>query len=156
MRKLLIGVIFTIMALAGMVGTSAAASASTVPVVYAAQDNAWHAYIKPGSFYFGNGGAPFITNLTWKSWGTGSAWGTGKLWTQKPGCTPNYKCPYSSRWTGVYLSVVRLHGSTRYYARMAAEFFTSGKARWVAGWFPHYNCGGCVAVWQFPAVFPYL
>jgi hypothetical protein len=39
-------------------------------------------------------------------------------------------------------------------ARMAAEFFVSGKARWVVGWFGIR--GGTVPYWQFPAVFPYL
>jgi hypothetical protein len=37
---------------------------------------------------------------------------------------------------------------------MAVEFFVSGKARWVAGWFGIY--GGTVPYWRFPAVFPYL
>ena len=138
--------------LAGPVTT---ASASTTPVVYAAHLDPWHGYVRPGYFIFGNGGAPEISNLTWKSWGSGSAWGTGKLWTQKPGCsTASYKCPYSPRWVGVYLSTVRTHNGVRYYARMAVEFFVSGKARWVTGWFaPH---GGTTPYWGFPAVFPYL
>ena len=96
------------------------------------------------------------SNLTWKSWGSGSAWGTGKLWTQKPGCSPSYKCAYYSRWAGVYLSTVRWHNGVRYYARMAIEFFVSGKARWVVGWYPHYNCPGCSAFWGFPLVWPYF
>ena len=36
----------------------------------------------------------------------------------------------------------------------AVEFFVSGKARWVTGWFGTY--GGTMPYWQFPAVFPYL
>jgi hypothetical protein len=154
-RKLLaaaaiLGIAFSVAATA-----EGAASASTVPVVYAAHIDSWHGYVKPGSFGFGNGGAPYITQLKWTSWGSGSAWGTGKLWTQKPGCSPSYQCPYSSRWIGLYLSTVKTHGSTRYYARMAAKLFVSGKARWVVGWFPRYE-GGTMPVWQFPAVFPYL
>ena len=153
-RKLLaaaaiLGIAFSVAATA-----EGAASASTVPVVYAAHIDSWHGYVKPGSFGFGNGGAPFITQLKWKSWGSGSAWGTGKLWTQKPGCSPSYKCAYSSRWVGLYLSTVRTHGSVKYYARMAVEFFVSGKARWVPGWFGIH--GGTAPYWQFPAVFPYL
>jgi hypothetical protein len=105
-------------------------------------------------FFFGNGGAPYFTALQWKSWNSGSAWGTGKLWTQKPGCSPSYKCTFSSRWVGVDLSTVRTHNGVRYYARMAVEFFVSGKAHWVTGWFGIH--GGTVPDWQFPAVFPYL
>ena len=37
---------------------------------------------------------------------------------------------------------------------MAVEFFVSGKARWVTGWFGVH--GGTVPYWGFPAVFPYL
>ena len=60
----------------------------------------------------------------------------------------------ASRWAGVYLSTVRTHNGVKYYARMAVEFFVSGKARWVPGWFRTH--GGTVPYWQFPAVFPYL
>jgi hypothetical protein len=150
------GAALVLAALAGSASGAGAASAATTPVVYAAHLDGWHGYVKPGSFYFGNGGAPYFTNLTWKSWGSKSAWGTGKLWTQKPGCAPSYKCPFYSRWVGVYLNTVRAHGSARYYARMAIEFFVSGKARWVVGWYPHYNCSGCAAFWGFPLVWPYF
>ena len=81
--------------------------------------------------------------------------GDGRLWTQKPGCSPSYKCPYYSRWVGVYLNTVRWHNGVRYYARMAVEFYYAGKWRWDVGWFPRY-LGGTMPVWLFPAVFPYL
>jgi hypothetical protein len=126
-----------------------AANASTVPVVYAANANTWHAYVRPGHFFFGNGGAPFFTQLRWSSWNGTSAWAEGKLWAQKPGCSPSYKCPYYSRWAGVYLNTVRWHDGTRYYARMAVKFWYAGKWRWDTGWFK----GG---YWVFPLVFPYL
>lgn len=154
-RNLLAAVAVLAAVLAGTSLTQAA-HASTVPVVYATHNDGWHGYVKPGTIYFGNGGSPVISNLTWHSWRQDSAWGTGRLWTQTPGCTPSYKCAYHFRWTGVYLSVVRLHNGRRYFARMAVEFFVSGKARWDVGWFPHYNCSGCTAVWRFPAVWPYL
>jgi hypothetical protein len=77
-----------------------AANASTVPVVYAANANGWHAYVKPGHLYFGNGGAPYIAQLHWSTWNGTSAWATGKLWAQKPRCSPSYKCRYYSRWAG--------------------------------------------------------
>ena len=117
-------------------------------------NNGWHAYTKPSSFYFGNGSAPYFTGPHWTSWGSKSAWATGRLWTQKPGCSPSYKCAYSSRWVGVYLNTVRTHGAARYYARMAIEFKNGGKMHWVVGRFGIH--GGTVPWWQFPAVFPYL
>jgi hypothetical protein len=52
-RRLLAGAV-----LAGTVFSGAVfgggAGASTAPVVYAAHNDGWHAYTKPGSFYFGN------------------------------------------------------------------------------------------------------
>jgi hypothetical protein len=154
-RKLLAGAAILGMAFSVAATAEGAASASAVPVMYAAHNDGWHGYVKPGTIDFGNGGSPFITQLTWKSWGSGSAWGTGKLWTQKPGCSPSYKCAYSSRWVGLYLSTVRTHGSVKYYARMAAELFVSGKARWEVGWLRTYP-GATVPMWQFPLVYPYL
>ena len=153
-RRLLAGAVVAGTVLSGAVLGASAAGASIAPVVYAAHNNGWHAYTKPGSFYFGNGSAPYFTGLHWTSWGSKSAWATGRLWTQKPGCSPSYKCAYSSRWVGVYLNTVRTHGATRYYARMAVEFKNSGKMRWVVGWFGTH--GGTVPWWQFPAVWPYL
>jgi len=149
-RKLLAGAVITGMALTGAATGAGAASASTVPVVYAADTNAWHASVEPGRFYFGQGGAPYLTQLHWTSWNGTSAWGTGKLWAEKPGCTtPSYECPASSRWAGVYLNTVRRHNGTRYYARMAVRFFYAGKWRWSIGWLRN-------GFWVFPPVFPYL
>ena len=153
-RRLLAGTVLAGTVLSGAVLGASAAGASTAPVVYAAHNYGWHAYTKPGSFYFGNGGAPYFSGLHWTSWGSKSAWATGRLWTQKPGCSPSYKCAFSSRWAGVHLNMVRTHGVTRYYARMAVEFKNGGKMRWVVGWFGIH--GGTVPWWQFPAVFPYL
>lgn len=146
-KKILAGTAILGMFLSGAVTGAGAASASTVPVVYG--DNGWHGYVKPGSIYFGNGGAPFFTQMHWTSWNGTGAWATGKLWTEKFGCSPSYKCPHYSQWVGVYLSTVRAHDGTRYYARMAAEFWYAGKWRWSAGWIEN-------GYWAFPAVFPYL
>lgn len=68
-------------------------NASTIPVVYAAKADGWHAYVKPAAIYFGQGGAPFLAQLHWSPWNGTSAWATGKLLTQKLGCSPSYKCP---------------------------------------------------------------
>jgi hypothetical protein len=148
-HKIASGLIIAIaLVVAGSIGINAA-NASTVPVVYAANANGWHASVKPGHFYFGNGGAPYITRLRWSSWNGTSAWATGKLWAQKPGCSPSYKCRYYSRWAGVYLNTVRWHNGTRYYARMAVRFWYAGKWRWDAG---RFRSG----YWVFPLVFPYF
>ena len=142
--------LITVMALLAVGGIGVtAANASTVPVVYAANANGWHAYVKPGHFYFGNGGAPYITKLRWSSWNGTSARATGKLWAQKPGCSPSYKCRYYSRRAGVYLSTIRWHNGVWYYARMAVKFWYAGKWRWDVGWFKS-------GYWVFPPVFPFL
>ena len=154
-RKLLVGAAIFGMAFSVAAAGEGAASASAVPVVYAAHNDGWHGYVKPGSFGFGNGGAPYITQLKWKSWGSRSAWGTGRLWIENSGCSPSYKCGYSSRWVGLYLSTIRTQGSVKYYARMAAELFVSGKARWEVGWLKIYPRAK-VPMWQFPLVYPYL
>ena len=137
------------MAFSGSVIEAAAANASTTPVVYAANNNGWDAHMKPGNFYFGNGGAPFFTNLRWTSWNGTSAWATGKMWTETPGCSPSYKCMYYSRWVGVYLNMIRWHNGIRYYARMAVEFRQAGRWHWDTGWLQ----GG---YWVFPLTWPYL
>jgi hypothetical protein len=72
-RKLLVAATALGVLLSGAAISGGAASASTTPVVYGTSLNGWHAYVKPARIYFGNGAAPFITNLTWKSWGPGSA-----------------------------------------------------------------------------------
>jgi len=153
-RKLLAGATILGMAFSAAAIGEGTADASTVPVVYAAHNNGWHAYVKPGYFYFGNGAAPYFTGLHWTSWNSASAWATGRLWTQKPGCSPSYKCPYYSRWVGVYLNTVRWHNGVRYYARMAVKFRYAGKFRWDVGWFGYHK--GTMPWWLFPAVFPYL
>jgi len=66
-RRLLAGAAILGMAFSGAAIAGGTADASTVPVVYAARADGWHAYVKPGSFFFGNGGAPYFTGLHWTS-----------------------------------------------------------------------------------------
>ena len=147
--KILAGAAILGMAFSGAAIGGEAANARTVPVVYAANADGWHAHVKPAAIYFGQGGAPFLAQLHWSSWNGNSAWATGKLWTQKPGCSPSYQCPYYSRWAGVYLTTIRWHNGTRYYARMAVKFWYGGKWRWDGGWLRN-------GFWTFPVAFPYL
>ena len=142
-RRLLAGGVLAGLLLSGAVVAEGSASAATTPVLYSANNLPWSASRHPLSFVFGNGGSPYFTNLTWKSWGSGSTWGTGKVWTQKAGCSPSYKCAYTSRWVGVYLSVVKTHNGTRYYSKMSVELSVSGKLRWESGtyqsgWWGHF------------------
>ena len=155
-KRFVVGAVALGAVLCGTVAVQSAASAGTVPVVYAAHIDGWHPYVKPGNFYFGNGGAPQLSNLSWKSWSSTSAWGTGKLWTQRPGCTPSYKCAFTSRWVGVSLTTVRVHGSQRYYARMAIEYWNAGAWHWAAGWLLYPFAGATVPFWIFPVVWPYF
>ncbi len=77
--KILAGAAILGMAFSGAAIGGGAADASTVPVVYAANANGWHASVKPTVIYFGQGGAPFLAQLHWSSWNGTSAWATGKL-----------------------------------------------------------------------------
>jgi hypothetical protein len=148
-KKILAGAAILGMALSVSAVEGGAARASTVPVVYA-DANPWQVSVEPGRFYFGQGGAPYLTGLRWTSWNGASAWATGRLRLQEPGCTPPvYECPFSSRWVGVYLNTTRWHDGTRYYARMAAEFWYAGKWRWDVGWFTS-------GFWTFSLTYPYL
>jgi len=156
-RKLALAAGIGLAALAGPIAGAGMASASTSPVVYGAHLDPWHAYVKPATFYFGNGAAPRITNLTWKSWGSNSAWGTGKIWTIKAGCSPSYKCSFSSRWVGMYLSDPKYHGKTRYYDKMSVELSVGGKMRWETGYYGIFYPGATAPYWEkFPNVWPYL
>ena len=149
-RRILAGAAILGLALSGAALAGGAAEASTVPVVYSANADGWHGYVRPGIIYFGQGGAPFLAKLHWSSWTGTSAQATATLWAQKPGCSlASYKCPYSSRWAAVSLTAVRLHHGTRYFARMAVRFWYGGKWRCDVGWLQN-------GYWAFPLVFPYL
>jgi hypothetical protein len=148
-KKVLAGVAIACMALSGAVITGGPAEASTVPVVYSANADGWHGYVRPATIYFGQGGAPILADLHWSWWNGASAWATGRLRIQQPGCSPSYKCPYYSRPVAVSLNTVRWHTGTRYYARMEVRFWYAGKWRWDTGWLRN-------GYWVFPATFPYL
>lgn len=66
-RRLLAGAVLLGTVLAGAAFAEGSASANSAPVVYAARNNGWHGYTRPGTFFFGNGGAPYFTALQWKS-----------------------------------------------------------------------------------------
>jgi hypothetical protein len=93
------------------------------------RDDGWaHPTREPAGFYFGNGGAPYLT-LTWKAWGDDSAFAEGWLWTMARSCTPAYECPYHRRWVNIWLDRPRDHDGREYFTRMDAEFYHDGKVR---------------------------
>jgi hypothetical protein len=62
-KKILAGAAILAVALPGSALGTAAANASTVPVVYSAQADGWHGYVKPSAIDFGQGGAPLSVKL---------------------------------------------------------------------------------------------
>src|ERR1700748_401502 len=93
-RRLLAGGVLAGLLLSGAVVAEGSASAATTPVLYSANNLPWSASRHPSRFVFGNGGSPYFTNLTWKSWGSGSAWGTRQVWAQKGRGRPGLKWAY--------------------------------------------------------------
>ena len=55
---------------------------------------------------------------------------------------------------GVYLSVPRYHGSTRYYGKMSVELSVGGHLKWETGYFTAPK--GLTSYWKFPLIWPYL
>ena len=68
-RRLLAGGVLAGLLLSGAVVAEGSANAATTPVLYSANNLPWSASRHPSSFVFGNGGSPYFTDLTWKSWG---------------------------------------------------------------------------------------
>ena len=107
----------------------AAAATATAKTVVDSKDDLWQDMtVKPEKISFGNGGSPFITNLTWHSWTATTAYGEGKLHVQKPCNLPSYECTaYSVRWASVRLTSTKLHNGRPYFSKMAIVFYRSGK-----------------------------
>jgi hypothetical protein len=105
--------------------TTAPALADTPPPTKVqAQPTGWVGMsVKPRNIQFGQGGKPFMTNLTWAWWHTSNAWASGKLWTIKPNCFPLSNCTYNSWKAAVYLYTVKVHGSLHYFYNMAVRFY---------------------------------
>lgn len=114
-------------ALLGTLGLSTGASAAVTPVMDAHVTGWTHMVRTPASIEIGQGGAPFITRLTWQHWGGTWAGGTGKLYVQRnPNCTPSYLCPYATWNVKVWLHRVITHRGTAVFSRMRWTYGRAG------------------------------
>jgi hypothetical protein len=149
----------TVPASASAQSTTAPALASTPPPTKVqANLTGWAGMsVKPRNIYFGQGGAPYITNLAWSYWHNGAnARAAGRLHVQaNPKCHPSYRCPYTTRYVSVYLDTMKTHGSLHYFYNMAVRFYHAGAWHRLVGAFKPLP-GATAPFWIFPAVWPYL
>jgi len=85
---------------------------------------------RPADFYFGQGAAPYITGMHWRTWSGTGAYGTGRLHIEQVLCSPTAApgCTKASvRWVSVGLSKVRTHSGKRYFAAMTVKFYSKGR-----------------------------
>ena len=113
--------------LLGTLGLSTGASAAVTPVMDA-HDNGWsHMVRSPHMVNIGNGGAPFITRLTWQHWGGAGADGTGKLYVQhNPRCEPTYRCRNDVYNVRVWMHRVITHRGSEVFSRMRWTYGRAG------------------------------
>jgi hypothetical protein len=134
-----------------------AASAATTVRVYSNNQGFAGSTVRPANMYFGNGGADFITNLHWSYWDGSHAWASGRVWVLKSfTCHPIANCPYASHYITVYLTVVRVHGTTRYFDDMTVKFWHNGAWHRQTGVFKIPTGGATVPSWVFPNSWPFL
>jgi hypothetical protein len=148
--KLLAGAVLAALALSVSAATPAMAS-TPVTKVQALKMFGWNGMsVKPADFYFGNGGAPYITNVKWNYWrnGANAYAATATLYQQaNPNCSPSYKCPYTHEHATVYLYTVKVHGSLHYFYNMSIRYRLNHHDRHAV---LEYKAAG----WNFPAA-PY-
>ena len=106
---------------------SSAAPNPKLPVVTSRADGWMHPAQRPGLIAFGNGGAPYFTHLTWKSWTASSAYAQGTLRTMSATCAPAVSCPYHWRWASVWLHNPVNHGGRLYFGQMTVRYHRNGK-----------------------------
>jgi hypothetical protein len=140
----------------GLTTTAPALANTPPPTKVQAQPTGWAGMsVKPRVIQFGQGGKPFMTNLTWSWWHTSNAWASGKLWTIKPNCFPLSNCTYNSWKATVYLYTVKVHGSLHYFYNMAVRFYRNGAWHRQVGAFK-IRPGARVPSWVFPNAWPYF
>lgn len=143
MHKLLRGVVITILALAGMIGVStAAANASTVPVLYNNAAGWSDPTVKPAWVLIGQGGSPGAHTWYWNTWNSTTAKSTGTLWVDN--CVPNCasgKESYHKLYVTLYW--VKSHNGHPYFYAMS--WYTPGYKlpghRYTTTWL-HVNSNG--------------
>jgi hypothetical protein len=112
----------------------AAGSPAALPVVYSRVAGWRDGRVRPAVIYVGEGGAPYVSALSWPSWTAAGARADGDLHMQKPGCAlPAYQCRYQRFGVKVQLSQVKFRDGVRYYARMRWTY-TGDHVRHVIRW----------------------
>jgi hypothetical protein len=111
-KKIIIAVAATFVALTGCAGTASAAPSSRTPVMYSGMGTAWtNAARRPHSFVLG---ADFeIVKTNWSRWTNTGAFGHGHLIACAGAEGPCVKFV-----AGITLTVVKTHDGTRYFASM--------------------------------------
>jgi hypothetical protein len=135
--------------------TAATASQPRMPVV-AWQADGWSAMMaRPGSFYLGEGGAPYFTHLRWHAWLEQGSYATGRLWIMEVGCLDQSQCQYRSRAASLYLHDVQVHDGVRYFAQMTVRTY-EGRQR-IARYLTFAPAApGTLPYWQGMLTWPYL
>ena len=124
---------------AGMLGVAGPAAASSCgtswqcPAVLTDQAP-WTPQIKPTVLYTGQGGAPYLTGLSWSSYGHGGAAGRGILHAERSGCTPSARCVYYTHPVTVTMSGTQLHGRGEYYYSRMRWAYTAANAQAQHSW----------------------
>jgi hypothetical protein len=112
--------------LGGSLWLSPAAGSVTTPVMDAHTTGWSHMVRSPADIEIGQGGAPFLTGLTWQQWSGTYGNGTGKLHElHNPNCHPAPLCPYDVYNVKIYLHQVITHRGTALFSRMR---WTYGRA----------------------------
>jgi len=131
----------------GVLGTvSAAASASSAPVVQA-NTNGWTGMsVRPRHIYIGQGGSPYVSRRrNWTVWGPYTASPSGRLHEISPSCPPPiYLCQYNSRHVRVYLHRVQADDGFRYFTRMRWTLRNGHRIHWRL----NRALGGTVLAWN--------
>ena len=102
------------------------ASAATTPKVYASADGWRNPVRNPAAIYVGNGGAPYVSSLSWSSW------------------TGTYAAAQGNRGhhhANVGLGLVKTHGSTSYFSEMVWDYKADSGRNVVYVWRTGHNTG---------------
>lgn len=133
-----------------------ASAAARKPVVVSWANASWRRMsARPADFYFGMGGAPFITGLHWRSWGRSKAVGAGTLHVPEAGCYPTDNCPYHRHYLRMVLTDVRKHDGKRYFDHMKVVIKRGHRAV-IQHLVFRKEDGGTEPFWWGPDAWPYL
>ena len=107
-------------------GPASMASAATTPKVYASAEGWRNPVRDPSAIYLGNGGAPYVSALSWSSW------------------TGTYAAAQGNRGhhhADVGLGVVKTHDGTRYFSEMVWDYTANSGKHAVYVWRTGHRTG---------------